>query len=76
MITVNVTITCPYCGLTKKITSDSIVSFMHVRLCNPDDGGCDKYYAWKAVRHIDIDATSYPIAIPDAQKSVEPGGEK
>ena len=41
-----ITVKCPHCGTPNDIKTDSVYSDHGLTICDIDDGGCDKYFAW------------------------------
>ena len=37
-------IDCPYCQATNKVAVEQKWSDLQIVLCDPDSGGCDKYF--------------------------------
>jgi len=63
MIEINeVHVQCPYCNTQIKIDTNLIKVFkygMNILLCPVEEGGCDRYFAFKL--NIAINAKSYKI---------------
>jgi len=55
-------VTCPYCGTRNQINPNNpdVKQYgMNVELCYPDNGGCDKYFAYKV--DVRVVSESYKI---------------
>lgn len=46
---VRIQVRCPYCGADQQVVLPELFARPFVELCDPDEGGCDSYFAVKNV---------------------------
>ena len=58
-------IDCPYCQATNKVAVEQKWSDLQIILCEPDSGGCDKYF----VAEIRLNVTSKTFEMVEKKES-------